>query len=68
MRLLLKHWRARRMLTMQQLAERSGVAFTTIYRLEHGLSEARPTTIQKLAAALGIEPEELVVREAPAPE
>jgi hypothetical protein len=32
--------------------------------LENGHTEARPSTIRKLAAALGVEPEELIVVEA----
>jgi transcriptional regulator with XRE-family HTH domain len=42
------------------LAERSGISRPTIARLERGDEEARFTTIWKLAAALGVEPGELV--------
>jgi len=57
----LKELRERKVLSQGQLAERAGVGRNTIIRLEGGrLKEARPTTLQKLAAALGVEPEELV--------
>lgn len=57
----LKELRQRRVLTLHELGERSGVAYNTIWRLENGRSAAQPRTIRKLAAALGVEPEELVV-------
>jgi transcriptional regulator with XRE-family HTH domain len=57
----LKELRQRRVLTLHELEERSGVAYNTIWRLEKGRTGAQPRTIRKLAAALGVEPEELVV-------
>jgi len=57
----LKELRQRRVLTLQELGERSGVAYNTIWRLENGRTGAQPRTIRKLAAALGVEPEELIV-------
>jgi len=56
----LKELRRRRVLTMEELAERAGVGRGTIWRLEHGVMGAQPRTIRKLAKALGVEPEELV--------
>jgi transcriptional regulator with XRE-family HTH domain len=56
------YWRDRRMLTQDQLAQRSGVARSAIARLEAGGS-ARFSTLRKLAAALEIEPE--VLRQPP---
>jgi HTH-type transcriptional regulator, competence development regulator len=56
----LRELRQRRVLTLHELEERSGVAYNTIWRLENGRSGAQPRTIRKLAAALGVEPEELV--------
>jgi transcriptional regulator with XRE-family HTH domain len=56
----LKELRQRRVLTLHELGKRSGVAYNTIWRLENGKSGAHPSTIRKLAAALGVEPEELV--------
>jgi transcriptional regulator with XRE-family HTH domain len=56
----LRELRQRRVLTLHELEERSGVAYNTIWRLENGRSGAQPRTIRKLAAALGVDPEELV--------
>ena len=59
----LRELRQRRVLTLHELEERSGVAYNTIWRLENGRSRAQPRTIRKLAAALGVDPEELVIVE-----
>lgn len=56
----LKELRRRRVLTMEELAERAGVGRNTIWRLEHGVMGAQPRTVRKLAKALGVEPEELI--------
>jgi transcriptional regulator with XRE-family HTH domain len=42
------------------LAERSGVAYDTINRLELGKQDAQPRTIRRLAEALGVQPKELM--------
>lgn len=57
----LKELRQRRVLTLRELEEESSVSYNTIWRLENGHTEARPSTIRKLATALGVEPEELIV-------
>ena len=56
----LRELRQRRVLTLRELEEVSGVSYNTIWRLENGFTAARPSTIRKLAAALGVEAEELV--------
>jgi transcriptional regulator with XRE-family HTH domain len=56
----LKELRRRRVLTLRELEEESGVSYNTIWRLENGYTDARPSTIRKLAAALGVEASELV--------
>ena len=56
----LKELRRRRVLTMEELAEKAGVGLNTVWRLEHGVMGAQPRTVRKLAKALGVEPEELV--------
>ena len=56
----LRELRRRRVLTLRELEEESGVSYNTIWRIENGYREARPSTIRKLATALGVEPEELV--------
>ena len=47
-------------LSQQDLERTSGVAQHTISDLESGKRGARPSTIRKLADALGVEPRELV--------
>ena len=57
----LRALRQQRVLTLRELEERSGVAYNTIWHLENGKREAQPRTIRKLAAALRVDPEELVL-------
>jgi transcriptional regulator with XRE-family HTH domain len=52
--------RRRRGLTQRQLGELAGVAHTTVQRLESLSRGAYPQTMQKLATALGVAPEELL--------
>jgi transcriptional regulator with XRE-family HTH domain len=52
--------RRQRSLTQRQLGELAGVAHTTVQQLESLSRGAYPQTIQKLASALGLEPEDLV--------
>jgi transcriptional regulator with XRE-family HTH domain len=59
----LRELRRRRVLTLEELAEKAGVGRNTIWRLEHGVMGAQPRTIRKLARALNVEPEELVKTE-----
>ena len=56
----LKELRRLRVLTLRELEEVSGVSYATIHRLERGNRNAHPSTIRKLARALGVEPSELV--------
>jgi len=56
----LRELRRRRVLSLEELAEKAGVGRNTIWRLEHGVMGAQPRTIRKLARALNVEPEELV--------
>ncbi len=58
--LKLKELRRRRVLTLRELEARSSVAYNTIWRLENNKGGAQPRTIRKLAAALGVDPSELV--------
>ena len=59
----LRQLRVERALSLRALAERSGVAFDTINKLELGHRPARLVTIRKLADALDVEPKELVKEE-----
>lgn len=56
----LKGLRKERALSQQDLEKRSGVAQHTISALEGAKREARPSTIRKLAEALGVEPREII--------
>jgi transcriptional regulator with XRE-family HTH domain len=56
----LRDVRQRRALTQQQLAERAGVNRVTIARIESGKDEPFPTTVRKVADALGVEPSDLM--------
>ncbi len=58
--LKLRELRRRRVLTLEELAQKADVGRNTIWRLEHEVMGAQPRTIRKLAKALGVEPEELV--------
>jgi transcriptional regulator with XRE-family HTH domain len=56
----LRELRQRAFLTQVELGERAGMSEATVNRLESGKHEARISTVRKLAAALGVEPRELV--------
>jgi predicted transcriptional regulator len=56
----LRELRRRRMLSLRELGERSGVAFDNINKLENEKHRAQPRTLRKLAEVLGVEPHELM--------
>jgi transcriptional regulator with XRE-family HTH domain len=56
----LKALREDRALSLRELADISGVGHNTIYRIEHGQKTVLPRTVRRLAAALGVEPRELI--------
>lgn len=56
----LRRWRQRRALSLRELEAASGVGASTINRLENGRQAAHPATARKLAAALNIDPAELL--------
>ena len=56
----LRQLRVQQALSLRALADRSGVAFDTINKLELGHRPARLVTIRKLADALGVKPKELM--------
>lgn len=56
----LRLWRMRRTMTQGQLADRSGVGINTIVRIERNQTDPRPSTIGRLATALGVDPTELI--------
>jgi transcriptional regulator with XRE-family HTH domain len=47
---------AARGLTLDQLAERAGVALTTLVKLDAGTTRAQPVTLRRLGAVLGLAP------------
>ena len=59
MRVRLRHWRQRRLLTQEELAEKAGVGVATIARIEAGQG-ARISTLRKLARALDVTADELL--------
>lgn len=61
--LKLKDIREKRMMTQLDLAMKSGVTPAQISRLENHPSNPRVSTLKRLAAALGVEPQELFVRD-----
>jgi len=53
--------RERKALTLRELADLAGVTHVTVWRIENETSgAARPSTLRKIAAALGVEPEALI--------
>jgi transcriptional regulator with XRE-family HTH domain len=56
----LKRQRTLRALTQAELADRAGVTTATVARIERDEIEPRMTTLRKLAAALEVDPAELV--------
>src|SRR5919107_5197673 len=55
----LKDFREEALMTVRELAERSGVSEDTITKIENGHRKGRGTTLRKLAKALGVRLEEL---------
>jgi transcriptional regulator with XRE-family HTH domain len=55
----LRGWRQRRALSQAELAARAGVAEPTVVRIEGG-KPTRPSTLRRLADALGLSPGELI--------
>lgn len=52
--------RRERLLTQEELSEKSGVGVASIIRIERGQVEPRFSTIRKLAKALEVDPPQLV--------
>jgi transcriptional regulator with XRE-family HTH domain len=59
----LRRLRQRRLWLIADLAEKSGVHRNLISNYELGKAGAHPVTIRKLAEALEVEPQELLVEE-----
>ena len=63
MRVRLREVRLGKVMTQADLAEASGIAEANISRIENGAQRPRISTIRKLAQALGVPPETLVILE-----
>ena len=59
----LKRIRGRALLTQEELAERAGIGTATLNRIERDRVEPHFRTIRKLAAALSVDPTELLPKE-----
>ena len=53
----LRELRHRRALTLRELGALSGVSYDQIHGIETGKHQPRPSTVRKLADALGIDPD-----------
>lgn len=56
----LRALRERKALTQEELAKKAGITRATLSRLESGAENPYPSTIRKLAKALGVDPEALM--------
>jgi transcriptional regulator with XRE-family HTH domain len=56
----LRNLRERQALSLRELSNLSGVNYNAIWRIEVGRTGAQPRTVRRLAAALGVEPHELM--------
>lgn len=52
--------RERQALSQKELAAKAGVSPVTISRVENGVDDPQPSTIRKLAKALGVKPADLM--------
>jgi transcriptional regulator with XRE-family HTH domain len=60
MRVKLRSVRERLFVTQEELAERTAMSRATISRIESGRQRPRISSVRRLAAALGVPPEELI--------
>lgn len=65
MGLLLRSWRDRRGLSLHELADKAGVSYVTIARIESERMSPTVSTLEKLAQALGITVRDFFPREKP---
>ena len=60
MKLRLREWRERRLLTQRELAEKVDMSVGQINRIERGVHRPRLSTVRKLAEALSVSSDEIV--------
>jgi len=58
----LENWRIKRLMSIQDLADISGINRATISRIERGVSQPFGKTLGKLSQALNVEPVDLIDR------
>lgn len=55
MKLRVREWREQRGITYRELAERAGIALSTLYRIESGAASPTVVMLEKLGRALGVD-------------
>ncbi len=55
----LRQLREQRQLTQEQLAVAAEVSTSTVYHIEAGKVQPRPSIVRRIARALGVSPEEI---------
>jgi transcriptional regulator with XRE-family HTH domain len=55
MSILLRHWRVKRGYSVRNLAQRAGVGYVTVVRIENDQASPTVSMLERLAKALGIE-------------
>jgi transcriptional regulator with XRE-family HTH domain len=60
MGLLLRQLREKKGVSLRGLADKAGISFTTLYRIEAGKTEPRFGTLEKIAKALGVSTRDLI--------
>ncbi len=63
MKLRLKHWRERRVMSIRDLSAAAKVSTATISEIERSGDAPRPSVIKKLASALNVSFDDLIVDE-----
>jgi transcriptional regulator with XRE-family HTH domain len=56
-----RHWRTLRTLTQVQLAKKAGISQAALVRIERDQADPHVSTIRKLADALEVSPEQLIL-------
>lgn len=60
-----REWRERRGMSYRVLAERAGIALSTLYRIESGKASPTVDMLAKLAEALGVRVVDLIPTDEP---
>ncbi len=61
----LRQLRERRQLTQEQLAVAAEVSTSTVYHIEAGKVQPRPSIVRRIARALGVSPDDIDLSRAP---